>query len=260
MNIFKRVFLAAKARKNIKTITARLYGRAVSGVVIWEGASPQDGAAIAAIATGFNKPSSNSKTGDMIQIWIIRTDTPPHKAVENNHDVSVCGHCTHRRGRGGDCYVLPFQAPLAVYKQYKANKYPRVTNADISTLFAGLAVRFGAYGDPAFIPIAIIKSIIAAASVSIGYTHQAANAKITINSKDYLKSVFMASADSTRHAARLNAQGWQTFRVSYDSEEETKDILCKAEAEGLNCLLCQSCDASENIFIPAHGQRVKVST
>ena len=254
----QNLFRALKARKTIKMITARLFGRAVSGVVIWEGVSPQDNAPIVAIATGFNKPSRNSKTGDMIQIWIIRTDTPPHKAVDNGHDLSVCGYCPHRRGQGGDCYVLPFQAPLRVYREYKANKYPRATSADISSLFTGLAVRFGAYGDPAFIPVHIIKAIESVASVSIGYTHQATNPKVSLASKDYLKSVFMASADSARHAARLQAQGWKTFRVSYDPEEEPKDSLCKAEAEGLNCLLCQGCDATDNIYIPAHGQRARV--
>jgi len=258
MKKLQNLFQALKARRDIKTKTARIFGRAVSGVVIWEGASPQDGAPIAAIATGFNKPSRNLKTGDMIQIWIIRTDTPPHTAVKNGHDVSVCGYCPHRRGKGGDCYVLPFQAPLKVYRQYQANKYPRAKNEQIKILFSGLAVRWGAYGDPSFVPTSIVKSIIEVSSFSIGYTHQASNPKVTAKSKDYFKSVFMASADSKRHAARLIAQGWKTFRVSYDPEEEAKDKLCSSESEGLNCLLCQACNATENIYIPVHGQRAQV--
>ena len=49
-------------------------GKRFNGMVIWQGPSLVDGKPIAVIVTGLNKPSQNSKTGDMLQSWIIRTD------------------------------------------------------------------------------------------------------------------------------------------------------------------------------------------
>jgi hypothetical protein len=43
----------------------------------------------------------------------------------------------------GSCYVTLFQAPLQVYKSYK-KAIPTLTDMSI---FKGMSVRFGAYGD-----------------------------------------------------------------------------------------------------------------
>ena len=47
------------------------------GVILFEGPSLIDGAPIAVIATGFQRRTANSKTGDMVQTWIIRSDREP---------------------------------------------------------------------------------------------------------------------------------------------------------------------------------------
>ena len=41
-----------------------------NGYILYEGQSMIDGQDIVVIATGFDKDSKNSKTGDMIQTWI----------------------------------------------------------------------------------------------------------------------------------------------------------------------------------------------
>ena len=81
-------------------------------MIIYSGPSKLDGQPIVAIATGLDSPTENNKTGDMIQVWILLQSMAPHHAVAMGADSSVCGNCSKRRGKGGDCYVIPFQAPL----------------------------------------------------------------------------------------------------------------------------------------------------
>ena len=59
------------------------------GFVLYEGNSVLDGKPIAAIAT---LSSSNVKTGNMIQVWIIRTDINPVEASKLGDDISICGN------------------------------------------------------------------------------------------------------------------------------------------------------------------------
>jgi len=68
----------------------------VSGIILYEGPSRIDGAPIVAIATGLDDPSSNEKTGPMIQTWIMRSDIPPHVAQSSGDDASVCADCKLR--------------------------------------------------------------------------------------------------------------------------------------------------------------------
>ena len=81
----------------------------VRGVVRYRGPSLIDGGPIVAIAT-FG--SSNQKTGDVPQVWILREDEPPVRAAKTGADHSVCGDCP-LRGRIVDgrnvergCYVV----------------------------------------------------------------------------------------------------------------------------------------------------------
>lgn len=47
------------------------------GYVVYDGPSSIDGSPIAVILTGFASKSTNTKTGGMIQSYIIRTDIAP---------------------------------------------------------------------------------------------------------------------------------------------------------------------------------------
>lgn len=47
---------------------------AAQGYVVWRGNSPEDGAPLVAIATGFQDPSENPKTGPMVQVYLVRED------------------------------------------------------------------------------------------------------------------------------------------------------------------------------------------
>ena len=103
------------------------------GIVLYEGPSLIDGAPIVVIATGFQRPSANAKTGDMLQTWILRADVNPLQAIHTGRDVSVCGDCplrglleTRQRrtiNRRLACYVAIHQAPLAVHDAYRRGRY-----------------------------------------------------------------------------------------------------------------------------------------
>ena len=56
--------------------------------IIYSGPSELDGAPIIVVATFASK---NSKTGDMVQVWIMRADIAPHLAKHSGADSSICG-------------------------------------------------------------------------------------------------------------------------------------------------------------------------
>ena len=58
-----------------------------TGVVLYEGISSIDQKPIVAIAT---LKTSNTKTGNLIQTWIMRQDINPMQAIKSNEDYSVC--------------------------------------------------------------------------------------------------------------------------------------------------------------------------
>lgn len=111
------------------------------------------------IATGFAKASDNRKTGDMIQIWILVKACDPVEAIRTGLDRLICGNCVHRgdgTGGGRSCYVNAGQAPLGIWRAWKAGRYPVLQFMDG---FTGRRVRFGAYGDPTWIPLSLALAI-----------------------------------------------------------------------------------------------------
>ena len=62
----------------------------MNGFIIYEGRSAIDRAPIVVILTGL-KPSKNSKTGAMLQTWILRADMHPLEALRTGADRAICG-------------------------------------------------------------------------------------------------------------------------------------------------------------------------
>ena len=227
-----------------------------NGYILFEGPSMLDGAPIVVIAT---LKSRNTKTGDMIQTWILRSDINPLEAMKQAKDASICGACPHRpitlpNGKvKRTCYVNVGQAPMAVYKAYKRGAYPVATQADIEKHIKGRAVRFGAYGDPAAAPTWIWAMLANVASVHTGYTHQ-------VNHKSFdpkMAGLVMVSADSPKQAAKYHAKGYRTFRVKNEIDGFLPgEIECKADSENINCIDCGLCDGiskAPSIAITVHG-------
>lgn len=233
------------------------------GFTLYEGPSLLDGAPIVVVAT---LNSANVKTGDMVQTWILRADVAPTDAVKSGADASICGDCKHRGdGKGGarTCYVTVFQAPLNVFKGYKAGRYPRFTAADAQH-FAGRAVRLGAYGDPAAVPFDVWAALIAASGSQqwTGYTHQWARCD------QRLQSLVMASVDTREEAERARAMGWRHFRVRAANEPMMdREFVCPASAESsardVTCSKCLACHGTAqgrkgSAVIIVHGAASKV--
>ncbi|RLC97624.1 MAG: hypothetical protein DRI46_12670 [Chloroflexi bacterium] len=236
-----------------------------NGVILFEGASLLDGAPIVVIATGLDAASANTKTGGMIQTWILRADMAPTDAVKNGSDASICGDCIHRGSvlpnsikapADRSCYVLHWQAPLSVYKAYKNGRY---AYASIEQ-FKNLDVRFGSYGDPSAVPVKIWRDIKNVCSGSTGYSQQWETCDAEMN------LYVMASVHSESQAKRAQLKGYRTFRVKNLNDKKLKnEANCPASIEAghkLTCEQCLACDGANgrrgSITINAHGAPAKI--
>jgi hypothetical protein len=240
-----------------------------NGRIIYEGVSLLDGAPIVVIAIGFDSGSSNRKTGDMIQTYIIRQDMAPITAAQTGKDFSICGDCIHRgsvainsdgepKNVGRTCYVNLGQGPTSVYSTYLRNGYPVWDDNAEPNLTKNRMVRLGTYGDPAAVPVEVWRSLLRGSSGHTGYTHQWRDPRVA-----RLREYCMASADTPDEAAVAQAKGWRTFRVGLPSHpfKQDNEALCPASAEAgrkLTCAQCRACDGTASsrrgsIYIPAHG-------
>ena len=223
-----------------------------NGYVVWENSR------IVAIATGFVEKTSNEKTGDMVQIWILVKSHNPIEANRLGADRQNCGGCPLKgrfnieSGKIEDrvCYVNLGQAPENIYKAWSRGAYSELPTVEI---FRGKSVRFGAYGDPAFIPFPLVQSICSVASNWTGYTHQW-RAPVFAAFRRYL----MASVEDEGGAVKAHQAGWRTFRIVGTSAERlATEIVCANERNGMQCNECGECAGTsknaKSIMITAHG-------
>ena len=240
-----------------------------NGYILFEGKSEIDGQDIVVIATGFDKGSKNSKTGSMIQTWILCKDIDPREANKLGLDYSICGDCK-LRGTAVDassdrklakdraCYVAIYQAPLNVWKTYKKGGYTRVRgHKDVAELGLDETIRLGSYGDPSAVPSYVWDSLLAKSKGRTGYTHQSVNQRYDL---------CMKSADSLDEALDAWSNGIRTFRVidNVNAMVKGKEILCPASEEAgrrTTCDSCKLCSGSDivakSVAIVAHGNGAK---
>lgn len=229
-----------------------------SGFILSEFNSAVDGAPCVAILT---LKSRNRKTGNMAQVWILRQDVNPVAAIATGDDVSICGDCIHRKNSLGQrsCYVIVEQSPNGIWKAYKRGVYPYAF-ADLDALQSALygrLIRWGAYGDPAIIPLPIFEAINDMAADHTGYTHQWRKKFATV-----YKNIFQASCDNLQDYFDATAHGWHTFAVA-PVGSTLPGKLCPATVENsqAQCITCRLCNgAKQNIFVEAHGTGKKYIT
>jgi len=237
----------------------------MSGYVIYRGPSLLDGAPIVALA--LLGKSHNSKTGDMVQTYILRADVAPIAAIKTGADASICGDCKHRghatgtKAEGRTCYVNVAHAPTVVYKQLHRGAYMDADAATVGALCEGRMVRLGTYGDPAAVPAQVWTALVERAEGHTGYTH--AWRKLDIAAEAALKPLVMASADSREEADIARLLGWRTFRVRCPDEPLLeRESVCPASEEAgrkLHCAECGACNGAGtgrkgSIAIVAHGK------
>lgn len=226
------------------------------GWVIWEGPSPVTGAAIGVLVTD---GSRNTKTGPMLQAWVLVRDVAPQAALRSGADEAICGDCVHRAGldgHGRTCYVSLFTGPSGVWRAWSAGKYPRLTAAEAATLVRGQAIRVTAYGDPAMAPVSLWAGLLADAGGWTGYTHRwrACDPRFA--------AYLMASVESDAEAALAQRLGWRTFRArSVSSPLAAGEVVCPASEEAghrTTCARCQLCrgtaTTAKSIAIVLHGK------
>ena len=231
-----------------------------NGLILWQGPSRIDGAPIVAIVVGLEDASTNSKTGAMLQTYILRADIAPTDAIATGADASICGDCTHRgdgTGKGRTCYVNVGQGALSVYRAFLRGNYPMATDAQARLAGTKRVVRLGTYGDPAAVPVAVWENLTADAVAHTGYTH----AWRGIGSG--YAHLLMASADSVADKVAAMAAGFRTFRVVLRGESARLpgEAICPASAEAgkkLTCIECKACNGTAtnrkaSIVIQAHG-------
>lgn len=257
-----------------------------------------DGEPIVAIATITTPSKANSKTGAMVQTWILRADLDPVIASRIGADASICGQCRHRGeynapdvadgavrvangtvrvtdgavrvvNGGGQridgtrsCYVQLY-VPQNVWRTAKRGNYDNLCTdlGAAAERIADLPVRLGAYGDPAAVPIGVWQSLLSRCTGFTGYTHQW---------RDYpeFSAFVMASCDTSEERVHARALGFRTFRVAPAAgwSREAGEVLCPASAEAgkkTTCIACKACGghaarARADIVIPAHGNGRKL--
>lgn len=234
-----------------------------SGYVIYRGPSLLDGAPIVAVAL---TRSSNRKTGDMVQTYILREDVAPTEALRTGQDVSICGDCKHRPFNGGACYVVVCQGPTVVFKGLALGRYPEASPEDVGAMVSGRMVRLGTYGDPAAVPASVWEDLTAQAQGRTGYTHQWQNAALPAGHVARIGALCMASADSPEEAQTAQAQGLRYFRVAVPGETLGKrEFICPASEEAgkvKTCATCGACNGSQkatgaNPVIVVHGTKAR---
>ena len=213
--------------------------------IIYNGPSLLDGKPIVVIATYSNR---NTKTGKVVQTYILRSDINPLEASKTGQDFSICGSCPMRGevttdpkrkiAKGRKCYVNLGQGVLIVFKSYKRGVYQE---GDPRTMGRDRFVRVGTYGDPAAVPSEVWDELLAECETWTAYTHQ----------KPWRPDIAMQSADSYDEAKGHWAEGRRTFRVIVDlgDIDKTNEALCPASKEAgrrVQCTACKLCKGSSN--------------
>ena len=233
--------------------------------IIYQGRSLIDGAPIVVIATYSNR---NTKTGAMVQTYILRSDIDPRDANKSGADYSICGNCPHK-GTPTDnpnkkladdrlCYVVIGQGPTAVFKSFKRRVYGDMQgHSKTAELGRGRMVRLGTYGDPAAVPSYIWDSLLSDSAGHTAYSHQSG-----IKSADVRPDLFMISADNEAQARAAWDSGARTFRIVSDYSElvSGKEIACPADTKGIECQacgLCKGASKAKSIAIVVHGNGAK---
>jgi len=215
--------------------------------IIYKGPSLLDGKPIVAIATWSNR---NTKTGAVVQTYILRSDINPLEASKTGEDFSICGDCTMRgevnddpkrkQAKGRRCYVNLGQGVLIVYKSFLRGVYAMAnTQTGRNTLGRARFVRVGTYGDPAAVPAFVWEQLLAEADTFTAYSHQSG----------WRPDIAMQSADNKAQALDHWKAGRRTFRVIADLGELDKanEALCPASKEAgrrVQCTACKLCKGS----------------
>jgi len=220
-----------------------------NGHIVWEGASLINGAPILVLLTGTVRPSSNRKTGWMLQTWIIPKECHPTEAIQTGQDESVCGSCVLRGNLGKNriCYVNQMSLGQ-IYKAYKAGQY---TPLHTTHRLSGRDLRIASYGEATALPFKVWQNLICYSRIHTGYTHRWRECD-----SQWLGHL-QASVESVQDKLEANSKGWFTFRIKRSDEpKEPDEVICPASLNPgvVTCQDCGLCNGKQrNITVDVHG-------
>jgi len=205
--------------------------------------------------------SDNEKTGNMGQIYIIRSDMLPSEALKTGNDYIICGDCIH--SKQGTCYVNVGTGVNSIYRSWLNGNYEPLNYKILKYKLKNSFVRFGAYGDPVFIPLELVEFISKNCKGWTGYSHQWQDPQFNA-----YKRYFMASVDNESEYQKSIDLGWRSYRVSTNNETLNGEIMCPHDAESdtpIQCADCRLCDGlgrhknARNIAVIVHGLQYKIN-
>jgi hypothetical protein len=209
--------------------------------IIYQGPSLYDGKPIVVIATYSER---NTKTGGVVQTYILRADMNPLEASKTGEDASICGTCplrgepttdpARKQAKGRKCYVNLGQGVLITYRSFLRGVYPDAQTTDARRAIGrGRVVRVGTYGDPAAVPSHVWDDLLADAASHTAYTH----------ASGWRPDIAMQSADSLEQAQAHWQAGRRTFRVLVDLGDivPAREVLCPASKEAGRRTTCDAC-------------------
>lgn len=229
------------------------------GSIIFRGPSQIDGAPIVVVAIW---SSTNRKTGDMLQTYILRSDIDPLTANKYGEDFSICGNCALRgtptldpdkkQAEERACYVVLGQGPTVVWNGLQRGIYPDYTNRQQRReLGRGRMVRIGTYGDGAAAPRYVWDDLLFESEGHNAYSHNGGD-----------PWVYMQSVDTLDAARSAWSSGFRTFRLVKDVADivRSEEILCPS-SRGVQCVDCRLCGGTQvkakSIAIVVHGNGAK---
>ena len=208
--------------------------------IIWQGASPANGAHVVAIISGMTGKSQNDKTGRMAQVDILVANTHPVEARKLGEDSAICGACPLKTAV---CYVNVGFGPSAKFRALQRGSYAVITPEDANAILKAnnVGVRLGSYGDPAMVPTSVWLALIDGITHT-GYTHQWRESWFDAQ----LLDIVMASIDhvNTREDAKARFPGVRTYRMAEDYGQLGADeIKCPSKArDGSRRVQCADCN------------------
>ena len=226
----------------------------MKSAILYKGPSLLDKKPIVVIATYSDR---NTKTGKVVQTYILREDINPLEASKTGADFSICGNCTMRGiptddpkrkiAKNRRCYVNLGQGVLIVWKAYKRGVYKF---GDSVLMGRNRFIRIGSYGDPAAVPKYVWNNLLSESQTWTAYTHQ----------KNWSPEICMQSADSYDQALKHWKAGRRTFRVikNIDEIDKQNETLCPASKEAgrrvqcVACKLCRGSSKAKSIAIVEH--------
>ena len=214
------------------------------------------------VVTCLVKPSSNRKTGFVIQTYFIdksRLTNQPKVFGSKCHNCSAVEYCYVTRDKMSVRKALT-KLIGGENTSYKLVSFEQAIQA--IKMSRNTSIRIGTYGDPSIMSIDdLIK--ICLAKKQLSYTHFWQD-----ESLQDLKKICMASTANMIEDLEAKALGWRTFRVrlTKDAPVLPTAIQCPYESKNIQCVKCNLCngialdDKRKNvsdIWVYGHGSSHK---